>query len=145
MVLSTMKDKENSFSEHTEKELKVLSQAVTDIMDMTVQVFDTNDVELAAKIEPLEQVIDDIAARIKKRHIKRLKTGECTVERGIDLSDILTNMKRISDYCSNVAVCVIQIAHATFETHSYLRKVRYTNQPEFITDFEDYKDKYNIN
>jgi len=144
-VLSQMQDKEKTFSAASMHELQVLSTAVMDIMNMTVEVFNTNDVELAAKIEPLEQVIDGLAAKIKKRHIKRLKTGECTVERGIDLSDILTNMKRISDYCSNVAVCVIQIAHATFETHSYLRKIRYTNQPEFISDFEDYKDKYNIN
>ena len=93
----------------------------------------------------MEQVIDDIAARIKKRHIARLKSGECTVERGIDLSDILTHMKRISDYCSNVAVCIIQIAHSTFETHSYLNKVRYTNQPEFISQFEAYKDEFTLN
>ncbi|MBQ3274027.1 MAG: Na/Pi cotransporter family protein [Christensenellaceae bacterium] len=144
MTLEEMNDKEIIFSDQTKHELKVIASALSDITELTVRVFKENDLALAAHVEPLEQVIDDLAARIKKRHIKRLKTGECTADKGIYLTDLLTHIKRISDYCSNVAVCVIQIASSTFETHSYLHSIKYTNQPEFLSDFDSYKNKYSI-
>ena len=140
-----MRDKELDFIDDTKKELKVLCRALDEIVSLTVRVFENNDPELASKIEPLEQVIDDVASRVKKRQIKRLQSGKCTtVESGITLSDNLTNIRRISDYCSNIAVCVIQTAHSTFETHSYLQHVKFTNQPEFMAEFEKYKEKYKL-
>jgi len=143
-TLEKMHEKKAAFTDETKKELGVISSALNDITDMTLEVFTNDDAELARKIEPLEQVIDDLAARIKKRHVMRIKKGTCTVENGISLSDILTNMRRVSDYCSNIAVCIIQIHKATYETHSYLQKVKYTNQPEFMSNFEEFKEKYTL-
>ena len=141
-TLQRMHDKKASFTDETKKELGVICSALNDITDMTLEVFRNDDDELARKIEPLEQVIDDLSARIKKRHVIRIKEGTCTVDNGISLTDILTNIRRVSDYCSNIAVCVIQIHKSTFETHSYLQKVKYTNQAEFMTNFEEFKGKY---
>ena len=143
-TLERMHEKRAKFTDETKKELSVICAAINDITDMTLEVFKNDDAQLARKIEPLEQVIDDLATRIKKRHVMRIKKGTCPVDNGISLSDILTNMRRISDYCSNIAVCVIQIQKATFETHSYLQRVKYTNQPEFMSNFEEYKEKYII-
>ena len=127
------------------KEYDVITAAVGEVLDLTLRAFKNGDPTIAITVEPLEQVIDDVASRVKKRQIKNLQNGKGpTIETGINLSDDLTNMRRISDHCSNIAVCIIQSAHSTFETHSYLQHVKYTNQPEFLEEFEKYKEKYSL-
>ena len=93
-------------------------------------------------IEPLEQVIDRLKRKIKTGHIDRLRQGDCTVEMGFVLSDLLTNYERIADHCSNIAVCMIEINNDTFETHEYLSQVKSGEGTDFVEMYEAYKQKY---
>lgn len=108
---------------------------------MTVKAYKTGDVDLAARVEPLEEVIDQLTAKMKDRHIKRLQQGVCTIEKGFIFSDLLNNYERISDHCSNIAVAVIEVEHDTFDAHRYLQGVKYGNH-EFNMIFKEYAAKY---
>ena len=99
---------------------------------------------LAARVEPLEQVIDSLSAEIKVRHINRLQAGECTIELGFILSDILNNYERISDHCSNIAVTVIEMEHHSFKTHQYLNEIKTVDQ-SFMEMYAECKDRYSLN
>ncbi|MBQ7953760.1 MAG: Na/Pi cotransporter family protein, partial [Clostridia bacterium] len=87
-------------------------------------------------------VIDNLTAEIKTKHIERLQRGECTIEMGFILSDMLTNYERISDHCSNIAVAMIEINHGGFDTHKYLNTLKNSNNKEFNASFEEYSTKY---
>ena len=137
-----MQDKGIHFSQQAAGELKVLTQAVTDIVTLTIQAFVENDIELARRVEPLEQVVDSLKAELKIRHIQRLKEGACTIELGFVLSDLLTNYERVSDHCSNIAVCLIQIAESQFDTHGYLNELKNSGQPQFVAEFKKDLEKY---
>ena len=112
-----MHDQKLQFSAHAKSELAVLTEALNEIMTLTLESFEKDDQQQAKLIEPLEEVIDDLTKEIKNRHIDRLKTGECRVELGIILTDYITNCERVSDHCSNVGVCIIQTKNSSFETH----------------------------
>lgn len=112
------------FSDTANAEISVLNAAVREILAMTVTCFENSDVELAAKIEPLEEVIDDLVDAIKNRHIDRLRYGDCRGDTGIVLDDYVTFCARVSDHCSNVAVTVIQTRQTTLEAHRYLNRVK---------------------
>ena len=99
---------------------------------------------MASRVEPLEQVIDGLTEAVKLNHINRLQKGECTIQNGFVLSDILTNYERVSDHCSNIAVAIIELAHDSFETHEYLNQLKSADDPEFKRLFEEYKNKYSI-
>ncbi|MBQ3639146.1 MAG: PhoU domain-containing protein, partial [Clostridia bacterium] len=100
--------------------------------------------ETAGRVEPLEQVIDGLIATVKDHHINRLVTGNCTIELGFILSDILTNLERISDHCSNIAVTLIQLGNSSFETHQYLNGIKYGNDEAFERQFAEYAEKYRV-
>ena len=134
-------DKGLQFSKEASAETQLLSDAVTEILGLTMEAYKKNDAELAAKVEPLEQVIDRLTAKIKNNHIERLQSGACTIEMGFILSDMLNNFERISDHCSNIAVAVIELIHGSFDTHKYLTGVKYGDD-EFKHDYESYKEKY---
>lgn len=134
-------DKGLQFSKEASAETALLSDAVTEILSLTMEAYKKNDAELAAKVEPLEQVIDRLTAKIKSNHIERLQSGACTIEMGFILSDMLNNFERISDHCSNIAVAVIELIHGSFDTHKYLTGVKYGDD-EFKHDYESYKEKY---
>ena len=137
-----IKDKSLVFSEEAKAELDVLYAAVTEIVTITEQALTTSDLELAARIEPLEQVIDDLRDDIKINHIHRLKKSECTVEHGFVLSDILTNLERVSDHCSNIGGCLIEMAkNDTLDLHDYLHRV-HVGGMEYKELFGEYKAKY---
>ncbi len=137
-----IKDKELVFSEEAKAELDVLYAAVTEIVTITEQALTTADLELAARIEPLEQVIDDLRDDIKINHIHRLKKSECTVEHGFVLSDILTNLERVSDHCSNIGGCLIEMAkNDSLDLHDYLHRV-HVGGMEYKELFDEYKAKY---
>ncbi len=138
-----MYDKSITFSEEAKRELEVLTAAALEILEITSRSFREQDLELAGRVEPLEQVIDKLIAEIKDHHINRLRAGNCTIELGFVLSDLLTNYSRISDHCSNIAVALIEVEHDSFDTHSYLNAIKYGNQ-EFNQIFEAYADKYEI-
>ncbi|MFI3313153.1 MAG: Na/Pi cotransporter family protein [Eubacteriales bacterium] len=135
-------DKQLSFSANATKELKVLTDALTEIMDISVRAYNANDVELAKQVEPLEQVIDRLIERSKLHHVERLQAGRCTIELGFILSDILTNYERISDHCSNIAVCVIETAHSNFDAHEYLQSVKSGSDSQFTEQYKIYREKY---
>ena len=137
-----IKDKSLVFSEEAKAELDVLYAAVTEIVTITEQALTTSDLELAARIEPLEQVIDDLRDDVKINHIHRLKKSECTVEHGFVLSDILTNLERVSDHCSNIGGCLIEMAkNDTLDLHDYLHRV-HLGGLEYKALFGEYKAKY---
>lgn len=136
-------DKEIVFSNEAKAEINTLIKAVTEIIEMTSAAYRENDVKKAVRVEPLEQVIDNMIYNIKSNHIERLQHGNCTIEMGFVLSDLLTNCERISDHCSNIAVAVIEVGHDTFDTHKYLNGVKYGNS-EFNAVYDEFKKKYAI-
>ena len=99
---------------------------------------------VAKKIEPLEQIIDKLNHKIRKNHISRLREGGCTIELGFILSDILTNFERVADHCSNIAVCLLEIDNNSFETHEYLNNVKETGANEFFEYYDMYKKRYTL-
>jgi len=137
-----IKDKQINFSDEAKGELRILIAAITEIVDMSIKAFSENDIDLANQVEPLEQVIDGLVLGIKSNHIKRLQNGNCTINLGFVLADILSNCERISDHCSNIAVALIEVEKNQFDTHGYLNKIKNTNNQEFQSMFEKYKNKY---
>jgi len=138
-----MHEKGLTFSDEAKAELRVLSAALREILDMTVDAFENSDAPAAAKVEPLEQVIDTLCADIKENHVRRLQQGKCTIELGFILSDIITNYERVSDHCSNLAVYVIEVASdSNFNTHAYLSDIKTGKEPAFINAYDFYKNKY---
>lgn len=135
-------DKKVDFSDQAVHELKTVVAALTEIIDITTRAFTQDDRKLARKVEALEQTIDGLIDQIKDRHITRLQSGECTIELGFVLSDLLTNYERISDHCSNIAVAMIQIRKAVFDTHRYLQEVKHSGRPEFENLLSEYQAKY---
>ena len=143
-VAKEIADKQISFSEQAKEELRVLSTALEEIITLTVTAFEENNLELAKDIEPLEQVVDGLTSQIKANHISRLQKGDCTIELGFVLSDLLNNFERVSDHCSNVAVAMIEVAHNSFDTHKYLKTVKSEGNASFNERFNEYANKYSI-
>ena len=142
-VALEIKEKGIAFSSSAQHEIDVLVDAITEIVITTTRVYEKNDYELASRVEPLEQVIDRITAEIKTHHIERLQRGDCTIEMGFILSDLLTNCKRISDHCSNIAVATIEARNDSFDTHHYLNAVKYGDD-SFNKVFDEYNRKYDL-
>ncbi len=143
-AVKEMHDKELEFSNKAKKELAIFIQAIREILDKSVAVFEKEDYELAATVEPLEEVVDEINDELKKRHVKRLRKGKCTIELGFVLSEITTNFERVADHCSNIAVCLLQINEDSFETHEYLDMVKRNENTGFKQMYADYKAKYEL-
>ncbi|MBQ8840157.1 MAG: Na/Pi cotransporter family protein [Clostridia bacterium] len=141
-VAEELKNKEIVFSAEATKELSIIAAAIKEILSITEYAFLENDLEVAKKVEPLEQVIDKLIATTKSNHIVRLRSGTCTIELGFVLSDLLNNYARISDHCSNIAVAVIETARNSFGTHEYLNMVKSSHDEEFEKDFNMYDRKY---
>ena len=140
-VAKEIHDKGLSFTQEAQAELNTLLQAIDEILTMMVTAYERNDTDLAARVEPLEEVIDQLIAKMKDQHIRRLQQGACTIEKGFIFSDILNNCERISDHCSNIAVAVIEVEHDSFDAHRYLQGVKYGNH-EFNLIFQEYAAKY---
>ena len=119
-----MHEKKENFSEKAMAELKVYIDAIRGIMNTTIEVFEREDMQLAQQVEPFEEVIDRLNAEVKKRHVKRLRKGKCTIELGFVFSDIITSFERIADHCSNIAVSVLQIKDDAFEVHEYKENLK---------------------
>lgn len=132
------------FSENAKKDLEVLGQAVEDIVNTAYEVFDKQDMKLAEKIEPLEEVIDELSKEVKRRHVQRLRNGECTIEMGFILSDITTCLERVADHCSNIGVCVTQVSEDLYDTHSHLNTVKTHPDEAFYHELEDARLKYQL-
>ena len=130
------------FSAQAKSELAVLAGAISEIMHITGDAYQNHDLALATRVEPLEQVIDGLISTIKTNHITRLQQGNCTIELGFVLSDLLTNYERISDHCSNIAVAMIELSHSSFDTHEYLNIIKNAGTGEFQRQFEEFSSKY---
>ncbi len=141
-VAEEMHSKGINFSDEAKRELSVITSAVTEILNMTVDSFINDDIERASHVEPLEQVIDKLNKRLKARHVARLQNGECTIELGFIFTDLLTNYERVSDHCSNVAVYTMQLPSDKLDAHKYLAKIKSSEQGSFVEDFNMYDAKY---
>ena len=137
-----MSDKKLVFSEQANKELAVMIRAVDEIMSSALRSFCDVDMNAAFNVEPLEEVIDLINARLKKRHVARLQRGECTIELGFVLADLLTNLERVSDHCSNIAGCMIEIKHDALDVHEDRERLKTEGNPRYTACYEAYKEKY---
>ena len=146
-ILSTAKEmheKKVSFSDEAKEEIDNLTDAISEILSITVKAFKNDDLELAEIVEPLEEVIDEIIDHVKSRHIERLTKGNCTIELGFILTDVITNFERISDHCSNIAVAVIEAQREMFDAHEYLSNVKKDPSGKYYEYFEKYKKQYSI-
>ena len=141
-VAQEMNEKQITFSDDAKNELKAVVNALSEIMDLTMEAFCENNLEKAKKVEPLEQVIDILTTTAKNNHVERLQKGQCTIELGFMLTEVLNNIERVSDHCSNVAVSMIQIEQSAFDRHQYLNTLKNSGEEEFKENFEFYKDKY---
>lgn len=139
-----MDDKKLRFSDAAQKELTVMMAAVEEAVQIAVNAFCENNILLAAKVDPLEEVIDDLKNTMKKQHISRLQGGECTIEMGFIFSDLITGLERISDHCSNIAGCIIEMSHESLNMHKYLDKVKHTPENEFSNLYNEYMQKCTI-
>ena len=138
-----LNEKELSFSDAAKQELAVLIGAVEEIVEMSFRAFLQNDLEAAYRVEPLEQVIDDLKEQLRVRHILRLQQGNCSIETGFIWSDLLTGLERTGDHCSNLAGCVVDLAHHDMNTHEALRSARIEN-PNFAEQYKEYAAKYSL-
>lgn len=138
-----MKDKKLSFSPQATAEMQVMRSALEEILTITLKSFGENDVRLAEEVEPIEEVVDDLRDQIKLNHIIRLQKSECTIEHGFVLSDLLTNYERVSDHCSNIAGCVIEISKlGDLDMHKHNEET--VESVEFKQKYVYYQQKYKL-
>ncbi|MCI6243880.1 MAG: Na/Pi cotransporter family protein [Lachnospiraceae bacterium] len=137
-----MHEKNMEFSPKAREEMEIFSNALHDIVDETIEAFKNHDLDMARKIEPFEQVIDSISMEVKQRHVKRVRKGKCTIELGLLLDDIITNFERVSDHCSNIAVCMIRVHEDGFDTHEYLDLVKEEKSSWFENEYYTLTDRY---
>jgi phosphate:Na+ symporter len=140
----TMHKAKIHFTDDANKELDIMGKAVKEIIENSTKAFMDDDIELAATIEPLEQVINNLKAELRARHEKRINDGECTIENGLLFFDIINSFERIADHCSNLAVCIIELSQGSYQTHSYLKGVKSSENRHFMESFEEYLNKYAI-
>lgn len=140
-----MHQKGISFSQNAMHELSVITNAINEIVGLTVLSFQNDDYNAASHVEPLEQVIDEINEKLKALHIERLQNGECTIELGFIFTDLITNFERVSDHCSNIAVYTMQLPNDKLDAHKYLNAFKSSQNIDFMNDFESYSNKYKLN
>ena len=136
-------DKEVAFSEMAQQELKLLDKALEKILTLTADAFEADDGRMASQVEPLEQVIDDLKEQLRTRHILRMQQGQCSIEAGFVWSDLLTDLERTSDHCSNIAGCVIDAAHHDLNMHATLDAAR-RRDPDFREQYQRCAAKYQV-
>ncbi len=137
-----MSENQRRFSPKAQAEMEIFSSAVKEIMDLSIKAFESQNAEEAKMIEPLEETIDEIQKEIKRRHVRRLRKGKCTIEQGLDLSDIGTDYERIADHCSNIAVGIIEVDEDAYDAHGYIEQLRSERGESFDKAVEFYQKKY---
>ena len=138
-----LREKGLAFSDEAKRELSVLSAAVNDILMRALDAFRQQDMTAARQVEPLEQVIDDLKEQLRTRHILRMQQGQCSIEAGFVWSDLLTDLERTSDHCSNIAGCVIDAAHHDLNMHATLDAARHQD-PDFREQYRRCAAKYQV-
>lgn len=137
-----MSESKREFTPKAKSEMEIFSNAVKEIVDLSIRAFEAQDVDLAKMIEPLEETIDGINMEVKRRHIRRLRKGKCTIEQGFDLSDISTDFERIADHCSNIAVGLIEVDEDAYDAHEYIEHLKADKGKEFEKAVDFYQRKY---
>ncbi len=138
-----LRDKNMSFSAEAQRELGVITSAVKEILGLSLEAYKTGDVALAQRVEPLEEVIDDLKDALRSHHIERMQSGNCSIEVGFIWSDLLTNLERVSDHCSNIAGCIIETAHHSMSLHEYLSEVK-ADRKDYADMYKEYSEKYAV-
>jgi len=136
------KEKGQQFSADAAAQMAVLKGAIGEILDLTCRAYQSSDVALAAQVEPLEQVIDNLIRQARSSHLKRLNEGRCTIEMGFVLADVLNNYERVSDHCSNIAVAIIEAESDRYDSHDYLDSIKTGENREFQQAYKNYSEKY---
>lgn len=140
-----LSDKKLTLSPEAKQELSVITGAVVEIVELALRSFRDFDLEAAAKVEPLEEVVDDLKEAIRHNHVSRLQRGDCTIEAGFVLTDLVTNLERVSDHCSNIAGYMLEMNHADLtDLHEHMRGSRNGDSDEFNRLFDSYKEKYSL-
>ena len=139
-----MAENKREFTPKGQTEMDIFASAVKEIVDMSIKAFETRDIEVAKSIEPLEEAIDGIQKEVKRRHVRRLRKGKCTIEQGFDLSDIGTDYERITDHCSNIAVGVIEVHDDAYDAHEYLETLKADKRDGFEQAVDFYERKYQL-
>lgn len=137
-------EKKLSFSPSANRELDTLASAVAQIVVLTTDAFTQDDLAAARRVEPLEEVIDELCDEIKIRHVKRIQTGDCTLAHGFVFNDLLTNYERIADHCSNIAVAMIELDMDQFDTHEYLHQIKESHEESFNRAFREFESEYRL-
>ena len=143
-VAKELHEKKQMFSEDAMKEIEVLNEAIFELLGMIEEAFETNNLDLAIMVEPLEQTIDKLVYEMKRNHIARLQANECTIKLGFAFNDLLTSYERVADHCSNIAIAVIEAEKGTYEPHEYLKNVKYDHKEEFEKLYRQYRDRFNL-
>ena len=138
-----MDEKKLCFSDEAKAELKVMSNALCEILDLTTKALLFGDMRAATHVEPLEEVIDHLRDTIKDNHIRRLQNSRCTIELGFVLSDLLTNLERVADHCSNIAGCLLDMKNERIDLHKYLGDVK-SGSNEFLMQYNTFEEKYKL-
>ena len=138
-----LREKKIVFTDAAQAELKQLTAAVDEVVELAMRAFTANDVTAAAQVEPLEQVVDELKEKLRSHHIVRLQRGECSIEAGFVWSDLLTDLERVADHCSNIAGCVLEMRYERLNLHGYLDTVRAGNA-DYAAGYEAYARKYSV-
>ena len=139
-----MQEKSLAFSAEANADLRKMTDAVLESMHLALRAFEENDLEAAARVEPLEEVFDDLKDKLRAGHIRRVQNGQCTIELGFIFSDLLTNMERVSDHCANIARCVIEIAHDGLSVHEYMRNLTPQQLEQFRSTYDEYRARFAV-
>jgi phosphate:Na+ symporter len=137
-------EKKMHFSEFAQAELETLVAALKETLELAFDSFVAGDIEKAYRVEPLEDLIDVLCDEMKLRHIKRLQAGNCQLEIGFVFNDLLTNIERVSDHCSNIAISLIEMSHDAYDAHSYVLQLKEQHANHFDELFKEYSEKYVI-
>ena len=137
-------DKEVEFSAAALHELDVMESALREILEVAIEAFVSNDIQQAARVEPLEEIIDGLCDEMKSHHVVRLQSGVCTLGQGFVFNDLLTNYERVADHCSNIAVAIIELESDSFDTHEYLNSVKAMKSASFARYSAEYQKKYTL-
>lgn len=133
-----------TFSDEAKHELEVLCSATGEVVSLATSAFVENDLNLARRVEPLEELIDQLCNRIKLNHVERLQQGRCTIRQGFVLNDLLTSLERVGDHCSNIAVAMLELEIDAFDTHEYITELKNTQTPEFLAAYDEYEKRFAI-
>ena len=144
MSAEEIRDKKITFSDQAKEELKVLTSALHEVLNLTIDAFSSNDLAGARMVEPLEEVVDQLINTIKEAHIERLQAGTCSIQTGFVLNDLLNNYERMSDHCSNIALALIETSAGCFDTHEYVNELKDTDDQDFSQVYKLYSEKYHL-